>query len=409
MAGGSEGSSRMNVADDPKTCVGVVAIGRNEGERLRRCLESVKGKVAAIVYVDSGSADDSVNMAKSLGVEVVQLDLSIPFTAARSRNAGVKRLLEIKPGIAFVQVVDGDCEIVEGWIDRALQEMRKESHANVAVVCGRRRERHPDASIYNYLIDMEWNTPVGEAEACGGDALIRVEAFQQAGGYDESIIAGEEPEMCWRMRHANVIDASGCHGQAAQAVRPCEPQQTHDSSDSHGRRPSVAGRGTVNSSWRIVRIDAEMTLHNAQLTRFTQWWKRSVRSGHAYAEGHAMHGHVDGYCGHAVRSIAQWAVVLPLVAFGLAWFTWGASFLLLGLYLVLWARIRSYRIDQHGDSPHDASLYANYCIAGKFAELQGMLKYWWNRLLGRKTKLIEYKGPVSAVDGGAVAANGGGA
>ncbi len=356
----------MSAADDPKTCVGVVAIGRNEGDRLRRCLESVKGKVAAIVYVDSGSADDSVNMAKSLGVEVVQLDTSIHFTAARSRNAGVKRLLEIKPELAFVHVVDGDCEVVEGWIDRALKEMRTDGHANVAVVCGRRRERHPDATIYNFLIDMEWNTPVGEADACGGDALIRVEAFQQVGGYDESIIAGEEPEMCWRMRHAA-------------------------------------------APWRILRIDAEMTLHDAQLTRFTQWWKRSVRSGHAYAEGHAMHGHVDGYCGHAVRSIAQWSVVLPLVALGLAWFTWGASFVLLGLYLVLWARIRSYRIDQHGDSPRDASLYANYCVAGKFAELQGMLKYWWNRLRGRRTKLIEYKGPAASVDGGAVAANGGGA
>src|SRR5690349_18087871 len=138
MAGGSEGPGRMNAADDPKTCVGVVAIGRNEGERLRRCLESVNEKVAAIVYVDSGSADDSVNLAKSLGVEVVQLDLSVPFTAARSRNAGVKRLLEVKPELAFVQVVDGDCEIVEGWIDRALKAMRDDGHANVAVICGRR-------------------------------------------------------------------------------------------------------------------------------------------------------------------------------------------------------------------------------------------------------------------------------
>jgi GT2 family glycosyltransferase len=348
----------MNAADDPKACVGVVAIGRNEGERLRRCLESVKDRVAAVVYVDSGSADDSVNLARSLGVDVVQLDLSIPFTAARSRNAGVKRLLELKPEVAYVQVVDGDCEVVEGWLDRALMEMRKEGNLNVALVCGRRRERAPDASVYNFLIDMEWNTPIGEAEACGGDALIRIEAFNQVGGYDETLIAGEEPEMCWRMRHAS-------------------------------------------TPWRILRIDAEMTLHDAQLSRFTQWWKRSARSGHAYAEGHALNGHVDGYCGHAVRSMVQWAVVLPLVAIGLAWFTWGASFLLLGLYLVLWARIRSSRIDQHGDSPRDASLYANYCIAGKFAQLQGMSRYWWNRLRGRKTKLLEYKGPVTlAAEGG---------
>jgi len=352
---------------DVRSVIGVVAIGRNEGERLRRCLESVKGLVAATVYVDSGSSDGSVDLARSLGVEVVSLDMSIPFTAARSRNAGARRLFELLPNIEFLQMVDGDCEIVSGWLERALQEMHAPVNANVAIVCGRRRERHPEASVYNRLIDMEWNTPVGEADVCGGDALIRAAAFRQVGGYDETVIAGEEPEMCWRMRQAG------------------------------------------GGNWRIVRIDAEMTLHDAQLTRFTQWWKRNVRSGHAYAEGHAMHGHVDGYCGHALRSIVQWALVLPLVMLGLAWFTWGASFLLLGLYIVLWARIRAYRMNQHKDSSADASQYANYCIAGKFAHLQGVITYWWNRLLGRKSKLIEYKSAETARVADPAVANGGGA
>jgi GT2 family glycosyltransferase len=355
---------QSSAPSDATRVVGVVAIGRNEGKRLRRCLESVRNAAAAVVYVDSGSSDDSVAMASSLGVDVVQLDLSIPFTAARSRNAGVKRLMEIAPHVEYVQVVDGDCEIVTGWISRALETMRAAANEKVAIVCGRRRERHPDASVYNHLIDMEWDTPIGDAEACGGDALIRVSAFREVSGYDETVIAGEEPEMCWRLRQLG---------------------------------------------YRIVRIEAEMSLHDAQLTRFSQWWKRSVRSGHAYAEGHAMHGHVDGYCGHAVRSIAQWALVLPAVALGLAWFTWGASFLLLGFYIVLWARIRAYRINQHNDKPADASLYANYCIAGKFAESQGVLKYWWNRLLGRKTRLIEYKGPAGATVTGEALPNGGGA
>ena len=357
----------QSLPSEAKSAIGVVAIGRNEGERLRRCLESVKDLVAATVYVDSGSSDGSVDLARSLGVEVVSLDMSIPFTAARSRNAGARRLFELRPNIEFLHVVDGDCEIVSGWLERALQEMHAPANANVAIICGRRRERHPEASVYNRLIDMEWNTPVGEAEACGGDALIRATAFRQVGGYDESIIAGEEPEMCWRMRQ-------------------------HE-----------------GGNWRILRIDAEMTLHDAQLTRFTQWWKRNVRSGHAYAEGHAIHGHVDGYCGHAMRSIVQWALVLPLVMLGLAWFTWGASFLLLGLYIVLWARIRAYRMNQHNDSSADASLYANYCIAGKFAHLQGVIKYWWNRLLGRKSELIEYKSAETARVADPAVVNGGGA
>src|SRR6476620_796178 len=145
--------------------VGLVAIGRNEGQRLHQCLCSVIGKVAHVVYVDSGSTDGSVEMARSLSVDIVELDLSIPFTAARARNAGFTHLLQVNPQIEFVQFVDGDCEVVEGWLERAQQEL--ESQPKVAVVCGRRRERFPNHSIYNRLCDMEWNTPVGEAKACG--------------------------------------------------------------------------------------------------------------------------------------------------------------------------------------------------------------------------------------------------
>ncbi|NES24118.1 MAG: glycosyltransferase family 2 protein, partial [Symploca sp. SIO3E6] len=178
--------------------VGLVVIGRNEGERLRQCLLSVTGKVAHIVYVDSGSTDGSVEMARSLGVEVVPLDLSIPFTAARARNEGFAHLLQSYPEIEFVQFVDGDCEIVEGWLVHAQQEL--ESQPEVAVVCGRRRERFPEETIYNKLCDIEWDTPVGEAKACGGDSMMRTKAFQQVEGFNPTLIAGEEPELCVRLR-----------------------------------------------------------------------------------------------------------------------------------------------------------------------------------------------------------------
>jgi hypothetical protein len=225
----------------------------------------------------------------------------------------------------------------------------------VAVVCGRRRERHPESSIYNTLCDLEWNTPVGEADACGGDALLRISALRDAGGYDETMIAGEEPEMCLRMRAA---------------------------------------------AWKVRRIDHEMTLHDARITRFAQWWKRAVRSGHAYADGRAKHGRSRRWCVRQVRSVIEWALLLPLVAIGLAWVTWGGSLLLLALYGVLARRVMRHRVEL-GDSPADARLYARYTVVGKFAQLQGMLHYWWNRLRGTKSTLIEYKG----VAHGASAAN----
>ncbi len=116
---------------------GAVAIGRNEGERLRRCLKSLSA-ATALVYVDSGSTDGSAQWAHAHGVEVIELDMSLPFTAARARNAGFKRLRFLVPDLAYVQFVDGDCELVEGWPEQSLSFLR--THLDVAAVCGRRRE-----------------------------------------------------------------------------------------------------------------------------------------------------------------------------------------------------------------------------------------------------------------------------
>jgi glycosyltransferase involved in cell wall biosynthesis len=72
--------------------VGIVAIGRNEGERLRKCLQSVIECAALVVYVDSGSTDNSVAMARGIGSDVIELDMRVPFTAARARNIGFEQM-----------------------------------------------------------------------------------------------------------------------------------------------------------------------------------------------------------------------------------------------------------------------------------------------------------------------------
>jgi GT2 family glycosyltransferase len=202
------------------TRLGIVAIGRNEGERLVRCLESLlRSACVPIVYADSGSTDGSAARARALGVVVVELDPLLPFSAARGRNEGFARLLADHPELELVQFIDADCELREGWLEHASAHLAE--HPAVAVVCGRRRERHPERSPYNQLADLEWNTPIGAALACGGDALIRVGPLREVGGYRDDMVAGEEPELCSRLR--------------------------------------AAGHG-------IARIDHEMTLHDAATT-----------------------------------------------------------------------------------------------------------------------------------------------
>ncbi len=325
--------------------VGVVVIGRNEGNRLQESLLSVVGENRTVVYVDSGSTDDSVRLAESLGVSVVELDLSIPFTAARARNTGFEYLLEMKSDTEFVQFVDGDCQIIKQWWDIALNKLIQ--NPDIVVVCGKRQEEFPHNSIYNRLCDIEWDTPIGETKACGGDAMMRVSAFKSVGGFNPSLIAGEEPELCVRLRQAG---------------------------------------------GKIFRIDAPMTLHDAKMTQFGQWWKRSLRAGHAYAEGAWLHGSPpERHWLKESRSIWFWGLGLPLIALMTAWFTFGASLLLLLLAYALLA----YRIYQsaqkRGLTTSDAQLYAVWCMLCKFPQVQGQLQFHIFRLLGRQRTLVEYK------------------
>lgn len=329
--------------------VGAVVIGRNEGDRLKQCLRSIVGELPRVVYVDSGSTDGSVAFAESLGVEVVDLDLSRPFTMARARNAGVEQLVRSEPTLRYVQFVDGDCEIRGGWLEAARATFAV--RADAAVVCGRCRERHPEHSIYNRLCDMELDTPVGEIASSGGNAMMRLEPFRTEGGFRAELIAGEEPELCLRLRQ---------------------------------------------QGWTVLRIDHEMAWHDAAMTRFGQWWRRSVRGGHAYAEGAWLHGRSpERYRVREVVSIAGYAALAPMAVM-VAPLTHGASLAALLVYPLLYWRVRRHRL-RHGDDRRAASLYARFCVIGKFAEAMGMLKFLVGRkMMRRGSRLIEYKQPAHA-------------
>ena len=323
--------------------VGCVIIGRNEGDRLRACLTSLVGKAAAMVYVDSGSTDGSVALARGLGVTVVELDMAIPFTAARGRNEGFRALQGRLPSLRYIQFVDGDCEMLPGWLDEAREFL--ESHPEVAVACGRRRERYPEHSIYNKLCDMEWDTPLGEAKACGGDAMIRAAALLEVGGYRSDLIAGEEPELCVRLR--------------------------------------LAG-------WKVWRIDRDMTLHDAAMMRFGQWWKRSVRSGHAFAEGAYLHGASSER--HWVRESRRawvWGGIIPLlILLGVPMLGWGA----LALSFLYPLQVVRLALQGKGSlSLRDRWLRAVFLVLSKFPELAGQVRYRVSRLQLAKVELIEYK------------------
>jgi glycosyltransferase involved in cell wall biosynthesis len=332
--------------------VAVVVIGRNEGERLQRCLRSVPAGVPA-VYVDSGSTDDSVAFVRSVGVAVLSLDMSIGFTAARARNVGWRHVVDdLAVDAEFIQFMDGDCELDADWLAKAVAAIRAEP--GLAAVFGRRRERFPDHTIYNRMCDDEWNVPVGTVAACGGDALFRVAALRAADGYSDDLIAGEEPDLCLRLSRLD---------------------------------------------WFVRRIDGEMTLHDANILRFGSWWQRAKRGGFAYAAHGLRHGkRSDPQWRRQLKSIIFWGFAWPfcgIVLAGLGGLLQPlAGALLLTLlaasYAVQLGRIAA-RKRRAGFDWRFSLRHGALIVIGKFAEFSGAMKCWTNHLLHRQDRLIEYK------------------
>ncbi len=326
--------------------LGIVTIGRNEGERLRRCLDSLVGRGMPVVYVDGNSSDGSVELARSMGSEVIVEDPSAANCVANARNAGFERLCQIDPEVRFVQFIDADCEVIEGWLERGRRVL--EDRVDVALVTGRRRERHREQSIYNRLADIEWDIPTGEIKATHGDFLIRAGAFRQVGGFDPTVRVSEDHELCLRLRKAG---------------------------------------------WILLRVGAEMSLHDMAMTRFGQWWRRGIRTGYGYGQGALIHGAPpERHCVHDVHSCIFWGIVLPLLILVAAVCTHGLGLLLALAYPLQIVRI-AIRYRKAGMPPRDAWLYGWSCTVGRLAQTIGLLGFWGERLAARdgRGRVITYK------------------
>jgi GT2 family glycosyltransferase len=324
------------------TEIAIVAIGRNEGERLKSCLRAVTAGARTAVYVDSGSTDGSANFARSTGCQVVEL--TAPFSAAKARNEGFAAAMTAAPDAQFVQFVDGDCALVDGWLDRGLAAMQM--RPDVGIVCGHVREIHPEASAYNRLFDMEWQQPPGEIGSCGGIFMVRTAVFKSVGGFRPEVIAAEDNEFCVRVRQAGN---------------------------------------------KILLLDSGMVWHDAAMHRFSEWWKRARRTGHAYAQVAALHGSSEEkYFVRDCRRVWIWGLAIPAVAVLAALFTHGLSLLLLLLYPMqfVWIFLNS---RQRGWAAGDAAVYSFFTVISKFPAVEGMIAYHWRSSRGKALTIMEHK------------------
>lgn len=323
------------------TAPDLVLIGRNEGARLTRCLASANGQARRIVYVDSGSTDDSVAAARRAGAEVVELDMSRPFTAARARDAGFAHLENTGGAAEFVQFIDGDCAIVDGWIAAGQQALVERSE--LGMVTGWRSEISPEASIYNAMAEVEWHRPAGPILACGGDMMLRSAAYRGIGGYNPNVIAAEDDELCCRLRGAG---------------------------------------------WKLERLPLSMTRHDAAMMCFGQWWQRAVRTGHGFAQ--VGHLHPEYFTRERQRSWV-WGLVAPLLAMiGLFITPWLTALILLA-YGASWLRSARGLMKHDKLNARMALHQAVLLTLSKFPNVLGMIRFHLRRLRGSDMHIIEYK------------------
>ena len=324
-----------------RTQVGVVVIGRNEAARLQSTLRAVMSAEVPLIYVDSRSQDDSVELARNLGVEVIVLSEDNPVNASRARNEGAKALMEKFPQLRYLQFLDGDTTLESGWLGAAFMDL--EANSEVAFVCGQLREKDREENIYRCLCDMEWRWEATEnAEPCrlGGMGMMRISVYVSSGGYDETLIAGADPELYARLAQAG---------------------------------------------WILHVLPLIMGIHDSGMQSFRQWWIRSVKTGFGFANGLAT-----GAWGRERRSAILWGGGLPLVSIVGAIVITGWILLLLLMY-----PLNSYRIwtssVKREFSQNDRWLYASSCMVSKIPQFIGIVKYHWRSLTRQTTSVIQYK------------------
>ena len=328
----------MNRSELPR--LDFVVIGVNAEATLSACLVSIlrtdyPEDLKRIYYVDGGSSDGSRELAlKFPGVVVIELGLTHP-TPGAGRNAGWRA-----GGAPMVFFLDSDTEVAPGFPRQAIGAFDQ----SVGAVQGKRLEKNPRGSVYNWIGDQEWQGSAGPAREFGGDVVVRREALEATGGYDAELIAGEDPELSQRLQKLG---------------------------------------------WGITRLDCLMTLHDLAMTRLAQYWRRAFRSGYAYASVRRLHGESDFWQVEARRIRVRGGLSLSFLLVGLVMGLMGQVLIasccfLIALVLLFFPLI--FRLGYFRRAKklglEAALIYAVHCSVVVIPQWFGMVRFELGRMLG---------------------------
>lgn len=335
------------MTDQPRTeeywpTVSIVVIGRNEGRRLIDCLNSIRAldypaDKIELIYVDSNSTDNSCAEAEQLGATVIPITEG-HLSAARGRNLGWRQARH-----ELVHFFDGDVIVHPDWLKKAVAKI---GEPGIGCVFGRLDEMRPQASIYMRVCSFDWHVPAGPWRLCGGIALFSRDMLERLGGLNEALIAGEEPELSYRLRQTGQL---------------------------------------------IWRLDEPMARHDLDMMHFGQYWKRTVRSGWAYCVvAYRCHRGPERFwikenlvnAGEAIF----WLTLLIACILYNQWWCW------IGLVVLAALRVLriAWKVRKRADRFSTALLYAGHCLFSRFPFFIGQLRGLWFLVTRRPAKIMEY-------------------
>jgi glycosyltransferase involved in cell wall biosynthesis len=179
----------------------IVLIGKNQAWNMARLVESILTQTSQvgsreIIFVDSASTDETLQIAAQYPIHVLRLRPSQTLTPAAGRYVGYR----YSSG-SMVLFVDGDMELYPGWLEHALQALRR--RPDVGAVTGEIIDLPKDASTPS---TRRPEVSIGACAArsvpfAAGVAIYRRAALERAGPFNPYLQSDEEPDLCVRIRH----------------------------------------------------------------------------------------------------------------------------------------------------------------------------------------------------------------
>jgi GT2 family glycosyltransferase len=172
---------------------------RDDAVRLGRCLESIKRnqyprELVEMIVVDNGSTDGSIRVARQHGAIVLRSNGRV----AELRNRGAQAALG-----GILAFVDSDHEIDDRWIRSAVDVL---SSCDVGAA-GAPYTAPPAATWVQESYDDLRARPAARQDVdwlASGNLAVSRKPFELLGGFDQSLEACEDVDLCNRLQQAGL-------------------------------------------------------------------------------------------------------------------------------------------------------------------------------------------------------------